>query len=599
MAKAKTKRSVTTRKSSSPGVLSLLRAKASKKDESEAKENKEPQREEESSEDEFLYQLRDKPITTATTHTVHTHKPSSPVKRGSSRKVLTAKPSTNSVKERKRDSITKDNKDIIGEEREKEKEKENKRQKGSHSNKSTSRTRIITTSESEEIFDAQQGETLVHETSNSDSDSPDEYKPTKGKKTLASNKITLKKAPVKKVVLKTNKKAKDSVEEEAIYGSIIYDKTYCRTLETNYPSSPGQTLQSNMVHLINAQYPLAALSNKLSHAGAVYSMCLSSQGNMLASVTTLGEICLWDLDTMQRLSKIRDAKEEQIDEFFVVRFSPDDKLLFAAGKRKDRKRWSDNDGDNAILPCPIKIFDVMSGDLVGQLLGHTEEVQDICMTSFKGRNILLSASQDGSFRRWDMADDWRSSTGHKRMHDDVTCMAFHVAPLPKCGNKYFLGACDRTLRLYDMETGDMVEEFGSLYSSYCDCVEVVSGPCLVPREGVCYVLTRGVEETVENIASRDNRVILHQLTAPSNKKGKWKLEEVRDFTDLEFHSNSYLCRLATNGIYVVAPTVTGSAFIWNLANGNKVAVLADHSLEREIRDIQFNHARPQILVCGD
>lgn len=37
------------------------------------------------------------------------------------------------------------------------------------------------------------------------------------------------------------------------------------------------------------------------------------------------------------------------------------------------------------------------------------------------------------------------------MDDDITCMAFTVSFLPNTGNKYFIGACDDAIRLYDFE----------------------------------------------------------------------------------------------------------------------------------------------------
>lgn len=47
------------------------------------------------------------------------------------------------------------------------------------------------------------------------------------------------------------------------------------------------------------------------------------------------------------------------------------------------------------------------------------------------------------------------------------------------------------------------------------------------------------------------------------------------YVHFRFHANSYLCRLGTNGRYVAAPTVTGHVYIWNVAAGQKVAVLRD------------------------
>jgi len=50
-------------------------------------------------------------------------------------------------------------------------------------------------------------------------------------------------------------------------------------------------------------------------------------------------------------------QEDKIEEFYVMKFTPDDLYLFAAGKLKYRDKWSDEDDDNAVAPGPIKVHD--------------------------------------------------------------------------------------------------------------------------------------------------------------------------------------------------------------------------------------------------
>lgn len=49
-------------------------------------------------------------------------------------------------------------------------------------------------------------------------------------------------------------------------------------------------------------------------------------------------------------------KESEIEEFYVVQFSPNDKFIAAGGKRKNRHKWDKNDNDNSILPCHLKVY---------------------------------------------------------------------------------------------------------------------------------------------------------------------------------------------------------------------------------------------------
>ena len=53
-------------------------------------------------------------------------------------------------------------------------------------------------------------------------------------------------------------------------------------------------------------------------------------------------------------------QEENLDEFYVGRFTPDMTKIAVAGKLKDPKRWSEEDEDNHILPCPIKVIKLVS-----------------------------------------------------------------------------------------------------------------------------------------------------------------------------------------------------------------------------------------------
>lgn len=82
-------------------------------------------------------------------------------------------------------------------------------------------------------------------------------------------------------------------------------------------------------------------------------------------------------------------------------------MLLVGGKLKDRNNWSEADEDNNILPCPLKIFDIFTGEVVTQLKGHGEELLCVKKVQFKGENYFLSGSQDGYLNKWHMESDWR------------------------------------------------------------------------------------------------------------------------------------------------------------------------------------------------
>jgi hypothetical protein len=78
---------------------------------------------------------------------------------------------------------------------------------------------------------------------------------------------------------------------------------------------------------------------------------------MLASLSNIGAIKIWDVENdLKLLRKLRDADEAHIDEYYCGKFiSQTQGLIAAGGKLKDRHRWSAEDDDNHILPCPIKV----------------------------------------------------------------------------------------------------------------------------------------------------------------------------------------------------------------------------------------------------
>lgn len=206
-----------------------------------------------------------------------------------------------------------------------------------------------------------------------------------------------------------------------------------------------------MLDIINAENPLESITCNISDQSAISSMSLSEDGTMLATFSSIGSIKIFEAgNDFTLLRKLRDTEETQIDEFYCGAFTPNG-LMAVGGKLKDRHRWSEEDGDNHILPCDIKIFNMDNSKVIARLAGHAEEVLTIKAIQFKNENYLISTSQDGSIIKWHLAEDWCTLLDKQKMDDNFTCMAFTVSFLPNTGNKYFLAAVDEHLRLYDFE----------------------------------------------------------------------------------------------------------------------------------------------------
>ncbi|KAI7906648.1 WD40-repeat-containing domain protein [Cokeromyces recurvatus] len=410
-----------------------------------------------------------------------------------------------------------------------------------------------------------------------------------------------------------------------------YDPKVVSQLCQEYPDHYWQFYADRyaMMDTINADNPLKVLPFDISDQGAITGMTLSQDGTLLATFSNVGAIKIWDvLSNFQLLRKIRDQAETQIDEFYCGQFLGEEGLLVTGGKLKDRHRWSAEDGDNHILPCPLKVFRIESCERVTVLEGHMEEILCIKAVRFKGEPYFVSTSQDGYIIKWHMNKDWTELLDSVKMIDGLTCMAFTISFVPNTGNKYFIAACDEHLRLYDFENAMLLQTFEDMYSSYCDCgkfihwvddqqqttvideverrVEELS---VVEEEEqsnksndtpFAWFISRGAEmcDVSEGVSSKPNTCTLHKLTYPTELGGQFKLETVKKFMHEDYHANSWLVKITSNGRYILAPTIYGQIFVFNIATGKVAAIIKEHE-DIEVRDVIFHPYKPLLFSCGD
>ncbi|KAG0233487.1 hypothetical protein BGW42_007444 [Actinomortierella wolfii] len=427
--------------------------------------------------------------------------------------------------------------------------------------------------------------------------------------------------------------------------TLDFDPDYVYGLARQYPDNYWRhhaESKSGMINRINEDHPLELVDCNIHDQAPITGMILSPDGKMLVTFCNYGSAKIWSLEDYSLLATLRDAKEEHIDEFYVGEFVPDQTKLLVGGKVKDRNNWSETDDDNNILPCPLKLFDVLTGEVITKLEGHTEELLCVKHVEFKGENYFLSGSQDGYLNKWHMSSDWTTLQSMVQMSDGITCMAFTVSFVPNTGNKYFLAACDENLRLYDFENAALLQTFENIYSSYCDCGKFVHAvdfptppplpeasaaspaaneptesevkrgkkradavtpePVAGPKpQQFAYFISRGVEllDSEERMIAKEyNTCTLHKLIYPDTKGGKWYLTEVKRYQDDEYYSNAWLIKIASNGRYIMAPTCTGEVFVFNMKTGQVTGILKDHD-DIEVRDVIFHPTRPLLFTSGD
>ncbi|KAI9255841.1 WD40-repeat-containing domain protein [Helicostylum pulchrum] len=395
----------------------------------------------------------------------------------------------------------------------------------------------------------------------------------------------LRKALVNKKKKKVaDRKSRASAKKLAIVKSEIISK---KTIEPYDPEKVNQlalenpdgywkfdaeTKDSNMIDLINSDNELMTLPLDICDQGAVTGMTLSDDGALLVTFCNIGAIKIWDIrNGLTCVRHIRDRSESQIDEFYCGQILPDG-LLVTGGKLKNRHRWSAEDNDNHILPCAIKIFNVITGERVAKLDGHTEEILCIKAIQFKGNNYLISTSQDGYIIKWHMSEDWTTLLDSTPMVDGVTCMAFTVSFVPNTGNKYFMAACDEHLRLYDFEQA--MKKVASKSPTSDDPMQIDSED----GSSFAWFISRGAEmcDVSDGVSSKPNSCTLHKLVYPNKMGGKFELQTVKKYIHEDYHANSWLVKITSNGRYILAPTIYGQLFVFNMKTGKVSAIIKEH-----------------------
>lgn len=372
---------------------------------------------------------------------------------------------------------------------------------------------------------------------------------------------------------------------------------------------------SKCIDLITTSQALVSSSTSMQDQGPIYNMALSPDGKFLATFCQLGHVKLWDLSNFQLLATIRDRDEVDIDEFYTGAFSPDQNFIVVGGKRKDRKFWSEDDDDNRILPCTLKVFDLLTGKVINRLEAHSEEVLYIKHVYFRGQSYYVSSGQDGSLWKWKLSSDHSKIESKSKIDDGNTNMSFNISFLPNVGNKYFMSASDDSLKLYDFDQEKIVQVFSTPYSSYCDNCKFISPHKDIkealkklgswgnssPDNEHAYLITRGVESIDDEgqiIPDHFNTVNLHRLLYPTKLGLPFELVLIQQYTHPKLYSNSWCMNITSNGRYVIAPTTDGTLFAFCLISGQVASTFKQHQ-DIEIRDVVFHPSRKLMFSCGE
>ncbi|XP_054707134.1 WD repeat-containing protein 37-like isoform X2 [Uloborus diversus] len=136
-----------------------------------------------------------------------------------------------------------------------------------------------------------------------------------------------------------------------------------------------------------------------------------------------------DVDTSQNVTILKNAKVELQGHIGVV-IAAD---WLAGGDQVITASWDRT----------ANVYDVQTGELVTQLVGHDQELTNTC--THPTQRLVVTSSKDTTFRLWDFREAIHSVSVFQGHTDPVTSATF------ASGDKVVSGSDDRTVKVWDLK----------------------------------------------------------------------------------------------------------------------------------------------------
>ncbi|MAG94664.1 MAG: hypothetical protein CMJ48_13095, partial [Planctomycetaceae bacterium] len=281
------------------------------------------------------------------------------------------------------------------------------------------------------------------------------------------------------------------------------------------------------------------------HKGGVYAVALSDDAKQLVAATTSGSVKLWDLATGRMVWEARGSGQSS----YAVGFSPDGRQVMVCTQ------------------TAIRILDRKNGNVVSQLRsGGKGRVGGFRNAAYSpdGRWVAVGCWEDVAADIPSRVGIWDGKTDHPMRwlgaHEGGVVTGISFSP---DGRYLWSGGVDRTLRLWDIESGQQL----AAVEADTQCTQFVSS---LP-DGKSVVTAGGERWDAAQddwVGDGDYALRLWQLpqsVSPKDKRDETELTEVRRF---EGHTRMiYSVAVSPDGRFLLSAARGGAVLLSNLETG--------------------------------
>ncbi|KAL1916932.1 uncharacterized protein VTP21DRAFT_5129 [Calcarisporiella thermophila] len=253
----------------------------------------------------------------------------------------------------------------------------------------------------------------------------------------------------------------------------------------------------------------------------------------------------------------------------------------------------------------LRVWDTETSQCLGILEGHTSRIWDV--SSIKGGNMIASASGDGTVKLWDTKGSKfpciSTLSGHS---GDVYTVKYHPNE-----THIATGGYDKIVRLYDVNTGQIVKTFTGHQLSVSKTTFNPLGNLIISGSkdntikfwdivsGLCIRSITSHLGEVTSVEMNSNGTLLLS-SSKDNSNRLWDVRMVRPIRKLKGHQNTsknFIRATFAHHNLVVGGSEDGVVYIWDQETGEILQRLRGH--DGIVYSAVWNGWQSLLCSCSD